>query len=105
MNPQRNRLEWKCAKWIEGIPLPVRGAKARGQFPGFRFEQINPEAGRSGAGEMTMQPFRIFVSLDKMLHYSDVQDVPSSRQFTEIGDAVRNQVGLSCSHDFRPAQL
>ena len=54
---------------------------------------------------MTMQPFRIFVGLEKMLHYSDVPDVLSSRQFTEIGDAVRNQVGLSRGRDFRAAQL
>jgi hypothetical protein len=27
-----------------------------------------------------------------MLHHSDVQDVLSSHQFTETGDAVRNQV-------------
>src|SRR5262245_50563427 len=93
---------------VQGLSREIRYHNIEtglGQFPGFRLEQINPEAGRGGAREMTMQPFRIFVSIKKMLHHSDVQDVLSSRQFTEISDAVRNQAGLSCSHDFRPAQL
>jgi hypothetical protein len=39
-----------------------------GQFPGFRLKQINPKAGRGGPREMPMQPFGIFVGLEKMLH-------------------------------------